>query len=99
MYSKVLPHPSQEHKMAAAWHAGLSPDLVAASTSTLAVVEHCCATLPGGFHGYVPSAPVPKLLSDGHPWSVVTEDSGVKVRQKDTDGISKRASQVGQTSC
>jgi hypothetical protein len=68
--------------MAAAWQAGLSPELVAASTSTLAVVEHCCATLPGGFHGYVPSAPVPKLLSDGHPWSVVTEESGVKVRHR-----------------
>lgn len=71
---------------APAWHAGLDPELVAANTATLAVVEHVAATLPGGFHGYSPSAPLPATLADGEQWSVVTEEHDVKVRR----GVQRR---------
>ena len=58
--------------------------MVAANTATLAVVEHVAATLPGGFFGHSPSAPLPAVLSDGQLWSVVTEEQGIKVRWADS---------------
>ena len=65
---------------AAAWTEGLSAELQSGSTAVLAVVEHVAATLPGGFAGYKPRSALPAALTDGKPWTVVTEEDGVKAR-------------------
>jgi hypothetical protein len=61
----------------APWQAGLSPELVAAASKTLATVQRCAATLPSAF--YTPPTPPPAV--DKYSWDTVTEEQGVKARR------------------
>jgi len=67
---------------APAWHEKLSDELVAASSNTLAVVEHVAASLPGGFFGFVPSTPMPSAVSDADIVSEVADEYSVKARAR-----------------